>query len=524
MQTDTKRLQQVLKNLLSNAFKFTERGLVTLSVRLVREGWTLDDGPLARASEAIAFAVRDTGIGIPPEKQQIIFEAFQQADGSTSRKYGGTGLGLAISREIANMLGGEIRLASKSNEGSTFTLFLPLAYAPLKATPRRGEALSGQAVPPALAAESSEALPARSVDAPSPPDDSDDVRPGDRVVLVVENDPAFARVVIESARESGFKAILAMRGAAALGLARHRRPDAITLDLNLPEIDGWHVLERLKRDLTTRHIPVQVITTEEEDTRALRLGARGVLRKPLKTRETLDQTLTALAHYVGTTERRVLLVAFDGEQGATVGALLAGGDVRVERVATSIEALERLRSAPSPDLLVLHGLDAETAELVDAVEKRALALPIIAHVPDLQPESVSLVERIARRGNARHVRSLERLFDEASFLLHRRTAAMSAEQRAVINRLYLSNEPLKGKKVLIVDDDTRNIFALTTLLEDHQVTCLSAETGRTAIAVLAATPDINLVLMDIMMPEIDGYDTMRAIRSRPELRRSQSSR
>ncbi|MDP9037635.1 MAG: response regulator, partial [Myxococcota bacterium] len=517
MQTDNKRLQQVLKNLLSNAFKFTERGLVTLSVHAVKEGWTQGEGPLAAAATAVAFTVRDTGIGIPPEKQQIIFEAFQQADGSTSRKYGGTGLGLAISREIANMLGGEIRLASKFGEGSTFTLFLPLKYVPPKVPRRREEALPAGSVPPALVTEAPLTAAAMAVDANVFSDDSDELRPDDRVVLVVENNPTFARVIIEAARENGFKAILAMRGAAALSIARDRRPDAITLDLNLPEIDGWRVLEKLKHDLTTRHIPVQVITSEEEDSRALRMGARSVLRKPLKTREILDSTLGDLARYVATPTRHVILVGSDDRRTAAIEALLGGGDVRVSRVALWREALELLRTATA-DLVVVDAVDEETSDLVEALEKREPALPIVFHAPELQPERLAMVERLARHGTVHYVRSIERLFDESSLLLHTHTKRMSEEQRAIIDRLYRSNEWLRGKRVLIVDDDVRNIFALTTLLERYQLACVAAETGSAAIAALAASPDIELVLMDIMMPEMDGYDTMRAIRSRAQFR------
>jgi HAMP domain-containing protein/signal transduction histidine kinase/DNA-binding response OmpR family regulator len=522
MQTDIKRLQQVLKNLLSNAFKFTERGRVTLSAHLVTSGWTQEAGALVQSGAAIAFTVRDTGIGIAPEKQQIIFEAFQQADGSTSRKYGGTGLGLAISREIAQMLGGEIRLASKFGEGSTFSLLLPVTYAPPKIVRRREEPITAAALlaPPSAIAERPVGQAGAQTVSTTPAfvDDAENVRPGDRVLLVVENDLAFARLVIDVARENGFKAILAMRGAAALALARDRRPDAITLDMNLPEIDGWRVLEKLKRDVTTRHVPVQVITTEEEDGRALRLGARGVLRKPLKTRAALEQTIAALAEYVGRNEQRVLLVDADDARATLVEGLLGGGDVHVKRVRDATTALHELEEGAAPSLLLLDGLvDSGAVELVERVDAQG-SVPLIVYAPDLQSADARLLERISKRGTARHVRSLERLFDEASLLLHRATSTMSDEQRAILDRLYRSNEPLKGKKVLIVDDDIRNIFALTTLLESYEVSCLAAETGKAAIATLSASPDVDLALMDIMMPEMDGYDTIRAIRALSQFR------
>jgi signal transduction histidine kinase/DNA-binding response OmpR family regulator/HAMP domain-containing protein len=521
MQTDAKRLQQVLKNLLSNAFKFTERGRVTLSAQLVTAGWAQEDGALVQAGAAIAFTVRDTGIGIPPEKQQIIFEAFQQADGSTSRKYGGTGLGLAISREIAHMLGGEIRLSSKTGEGSTFTLYLPVNYTPPKVVKRREEpiALQGPTGLPMLDAVMA-AAPLLAQEASAEPfvDDADSIRPGDRTLLVVENDMTFAKLIIEVARENGFKAILAMRGAAALALARDRRIDAVTLDLNLPEIDGWRVLEKLKRDLSTRHVPVQVISTEEEDARALRLGGRGVLRKPLKTRAELERTIADLAAYLAHRPRKVVLVDGDPARASSIEGLLGGEDVQVVRRADASSAAEELDGSAA--LLVLSGpMDASTVSLVEQIQGRSTHLPIVVYAPGLQAGDEVWIERLTRRGNARHVRSMERLFDEASLLLHRKTSTMSEAQRAVLDRLYRSNEPLTGRKVLIVDDDIRNIFALTTLLESYELSCIAAETGKAAIETLNAESDIDVVLMDIMMPEMDGYDTIRAVRALPQFRK-----
>jgi HAMP domain-containing protein/signal transduction histidine kinase/DNA-binding response OmpR family regulator len=524
MQTDAKRLQQVLKNLLSNAFKFTERGNVTLSVHLATSGWTQEEGPLVQTGTAIAFTVRDTGIGIAPEKQSIIFEPFTQADGSTSRKYGGTGLGLAISREIAALLGGEIRLVSKLAEGSTFTLFLPVTYLPPKVARRREEPMPAApqaSVSPVLTETAHEAAQdASSVTTLALVDEAESVRPGDRILLVVENDVTFAKVVIEVARSNGFKAILAMRGAAALALARDRRPDAITLDLNLPEIDGWHILEKLKRDLATRHIPVQVITTDDEDGRALQLGALGVLRKPLKTRAELETTIRNLADYVKRNEELILVVDSDDARVAAVAELLGGSDVRVTRVASPTEAIDAMNGELVPSLVLMDGWpDESAARLVEQVEAGTRPhVPFIVYAPDLEPGEAEFLERLTRRGTIRRVQSTERLFVEASLLLHRNASVMSEKQRAILDRLYRSNESLKGRKVLIVDDDIRNIFALTTLLESYQMACVAAETGKAAIEMLDASPDVDLVLMDIMMPEMDGYETIRSIRARPQFR------
>jgi CheY-like chemotaxis protein/two-component sensor histidine kinase len=295
VQTDAKRLQQILKNLLSNAFKFTDVGRVSLTLATVDGGWSSDNESLNKARTVIAFKVSDTGIGIPPEKQQIIFEAFQQADGSTSRKYGGTGLGLAISRELARLLGGEIRLRSAPGEGSTFTLFLPQTYTQPK-TARR------QILPPPTnpggvdllmaTPDMVDLMPALSHRSPQEPssasafaDDSPIIRTGDRVLLIVENDNNFAHFLFDMAHERGYKAVVVGRGGAAIQRARELQPAAITLDINLPDFDGWRVLNRLKDDPATRHIPVQIITTDEETQRGLRMGAMGALTKPIKSKE-----------------------------------------------------------------------------------------------------------------------------------------------------------------------------------------------------------------------------------------------
>ena len=313
MFTDAKRLQQIIKNLLSNAFKFTHHGQVTLTVEPVDGGWSPDNEDLNRAAEVLAFAVTDTGIGIPADKQQIIFEAFQQADGSTSRKYGGTGLGLAISRELSRLLGGEIRLASAPGRGSTFTLYLPATYTPRASAAsrlppadagrrpsqrRRRAAADGNgrraARPTAPAVRAADAEPERRPLVNEVGDDRDDIQPGDRVLLIVENDLGFARFLLDAAREKGFKGLVTSLGAAALALAREYKPDAITLDIYLPDIDGWRVLERLKNDLATRHIPVCVISTDDARDRALASGALAFVAKPIQSRDVLDELLDHL--------------------------------------------------------------------------------------------------------------------------------------------------------------------------------------------------------------------------------------
>ncbi len=315
VQTDSKRLQQILKNLLSNAFKFTDHGMVSMRISEATEGWSSDNDSLNQAKRVLAFSVSDTGIGIPPEKQQIIFEAFQQADGSTSRKYGGTGLGLAISRELARLLGGEIRLASTPGEGSIFTFYLPQTYLPARAL-RRPTASTTETPPQQLPDQNALQLQDSDV-VEAPPqlqtfaDDSGDIKPEDRVLLIVENDMNFAHFLFDLAHEHGFKALVTPRGAAAIQMARERHPAAVTLDMNLPDIDGWRVLHRLKDDPATRHIPVQMITTDDDHSRGLRMGAIGVLTKPVKTREPLDETFTRLKTVIEPRISNVLLLESD---------------------------------------------------------------------------------------------------------------------------------------------------------------------------------------------------------------------
>ncbi|WP_437585745.1 HAMP domain-containing protein [Sorangium sp. So ce1000] len=522
MFTDAKRLQQVIKNLLSNAFKFTERGKVVLEVTVARQGWGRENEVLNRADTVIALSVHDTGIGIAPDKQQIVFEAFQQADGSTSRKYGGTGLGLAISREIAGMLGGELTLVSAPGRGSTFTLYLPRTFRPVRAARRQPTHVLDAPSPIEDAVHSS-----RPSDRTSPSadtqivDDSESVRPGDRALLIVENDPVFARFLVDVAREHGFKAVVALRGTTALSLARELGPVAITLDINLPDVDGWRVLDCLKRDLSARHIPVEVITTEteEERSRARRMGAVGLLNKPLSSRTALDEAFARLAGLVGSPQRNVLVVAPDGAAFAPVNELLGDEEITVASVTTAQEALDAIeREAFDAIVLDLHLRDMPGLELIEHLDRvgRFAELTTIVYAPaGVAWDDEAHLSHLAQRLPVKHVQSRERLLDEVTLALHRRLSDLPEQARLMIEQLHESAAALSGKCALIVDDDSRNIYALKTVLESHGMTTLTADTGKAAIEGLETTSGIDVVLMDIMMPEMDGYDTIRAIRKRP---------
>ena len=518
IQTDAKRLQQILKNLLSNAFKFTEKGKVSLAISPVREGWNSENETLNRAKSVLAFSVSDTGIGIPPDKQQIIFEAFQQADGSTSRKYGGTGLGLAISREIARLLGGEIRLISTPGEGSTFILYLPQNYVPVRPGKRQGPTVASPdiMVMPSDAGLASDAAE----DAPQPSlqldDDSDNIQPEDKVLLIVENDAGFAQFLLEMAREMGFKGLISGRGTDALATVAQRKVDAITLDINLHDLDGWRVLARLKDDANTRHIPVHIITTEEERERGLRMGAIGALTKPLKSKEQLREVAGRIQRAVEPHVRTVLVICKEEGQGGEIIELIGGENIQIAWAGSGQDALTKLRDNDfGAAVMDLDLPDMTGFELIEEIKKDAHLgdVPLIVHVSkNLSKKDEAHLKRLGQTMNLKEVRSPERLLDEAALFLHCAMSQLPEAKRMAIQKLHQAETVLKDKKILIVDDDIRNIFAMTSLLERYDMQIQSAETGKTALEQLQATPDIDVVLMDIMMPDMDGYDTIRAVR------------
>jgi HAMP domain-containing protein/CheY-like chemotaxis protein/signal transduction histidine kinase len=514
--TDSKRLQQVLKNLLSNAFKFTEQGGVRLSVGSTTSGWTEDHPILSKAASVIAFEVADTGIGIPADKQRIIFEAFQQADAGTSRKYGGTGLGLAISRELASLLGGEIQLRSTPGKGSTFTLYLPQTYVgPSASTLSREGRISS--APLQLSAVNVVERTDEHID-----DDHKNVLPDDSVLLIVEDDPHYARVLLDLARDKGFKVLVATRGADALALAREYHPSAVSLDVFLPDMLGWTVLNHLKQDPALRHIPVQMLTLDEDRHHGLARGAFGFVTKPT-TPEGLDQALSRIKEFASPRRKRLLVVEDNPAEQFSIKELLGHDDIDVSVVGTGAEALEAI-NGESFDCVVLDlrlpdmtGFDV-LESLRDAPAVRDLPVVVFTG-KELSPDEDARLHSLARSVVVKGVESPERLLDETALFLHRVVANLPPEKQRMLDRLHRSDEALVGRKVLVVDDDVRNIFALSSVLERRGMTVLTAGTGREAISMLESTPDMAIVLMDIMMPEMDGYETMQVIRQNPSLRR-----
>jgi HAMP domain-containing protein/signal transduction histidine kinase/CheY-like chemotaxis protein len=507
--TDGRRLQQILKNLLSNAFKFTEKGRVAVRVRRATRGWRWEADALARADAVVAFEVTDTGIGIPQDKQRVIFEAFQQADGSTARRYGGTGLGLSISRELARLLGGEITVESTPGTGSTFTLYLPRTLVPRAAHP----AAAPEAGSPAVRSAPWPAAPRLEV-APLE-DDRASIAPGDRVLLVVEDDAVFAAILVGLGRERGFKVVVATRAEAALQLAREVRPDAMTLDLALPDMDGWALLDVLKHDPATRQIPVHVISGRSDDRRlALRLGAVASLRKPA-TREELQDAIARVTGVATGGPRRLLAVASDAREREAIRDLVGGGDVEVVAVATGAAALEAL-GRERFDCVVIDPASTDTApgELVRAVrEDHGRALPVVIYGA-VDAEQVRELDEASDHVVVRHARTPEQLLEETAVFLHRLEAALPESKRQMLRRAKQADPVLQGRTVLLVDDDARNAFALTSALERFGLSVLYAESGRTALELARRLPDA--VIMDVMMPGMDGYQTIRALRATAE--------
>jgi HAMP domain-containing protein/CheY-like chemotaxis protein/signal transduction histidine kinase len=516
--TDSKRLQQVLKNLLSNAFKFTEQGTVKLSVSSASTGWTPDHPILSGAGSVIAFQVSDTGIGIPPEKQRIIFEAFQQADAGTSRKYGGTGLGLAISRELANLLGGEIQLRSQPGKGSTFTLYLPQTYVgPAVSTVVKAERDGAKVSVPMFLSNVAVAEQEARVD-----DDRKSLEDGDAVLLIVEDDPHYARVLCDLSRDKGFKVLVAMTGTEALSLAREYRPTAISLDVMLPDMLGWTVLNHLKQDPKTRHIPVQMLTLDEDRHHGLSRGAFAFVTKPTSTEE-LNAALSRIREYSQPRRKKLLVVEDNPAEQLSTRELLWHEDIDIEVIGSGSSALEALtQNTYDCIVLDLRLPDMSGFEVLEQIKSnpKLRDLPVVVFTGrELSAEEDAQLHTLARSVVVKDVESPERLLDETALFLHRVVSELPESKQKMIDRLHRSDDALAGRKVLVVDDDVRNIFALSSVLERRGMTVLSAGTGREAIETIETTPDLAIVLMDIMMPEMDGYETMQVIRQNPDLRR-----
>ncbi|QEL20221.1 response regulator [Limnoglobus roseus] len=518
IETDRQRVEQVLKNLLSNAIKFTEQGEVELSVGRTTDG-------------LVSFAVRDTGIGIPEDQQAVVFEAFRQADAKANRKYGGTGLGLSISRELSRLLSGTLSLTSELGRGSTFTVTLPAAYDAARVR-------SSQRPVPAVAVAKSAAIPIPPARQPVPAfepiksprrveDDRERMTGERRVILAVEDDEAFARIIYDLAHELNFNCLIATTAEEGLATAIQHRPSAVILDVGLPDNSGLSVLDRLKQDSRTRHIPVHVVSAGDYAQTALSLGAIGYMLKPVK-REELVQALDQLENRLDHRLRRVLIVEDDAVQLHSLRKLLAAHDVETAGAATAAECLEQLK-ATTYDCMVLDLSlpDSSGYTLLETLSREdAYAFPpvIVYTGRELSADEEQRLRRYSKSIIIKGAKSPERLLDEVTLFLHQVVSEMPPEQQKMLEKARSRDTALEGRRILVAEDDVRNVFALTSILEPRGASVQVARNGREAIVALEKSlgdpaRKIDLVLMDVMMPEMDGITATREIRSRDEWRR-----
>ena len=511
MVTDRKRLQQIMKNLISNSLKFTTQGSVKVSIAPAKSGWIAHHSILSQAKTVVEFQVVDTGIGVALDKQGIIFDAFQQADGTTSRKYGGTGLGLSISRELARVLGGEIRLTSQPGRGSTFTLYLPLVYS------KAGEANPVVSPRPARPA-------ARPAAKPQPDhsvieDDRANLLSGDPVLLIVEDDPIFSRILIDMANAHGLKGLLSPHGSAALMLAAEFQPVAITLDIGLPDMKGWAVLDRLKHDSRTRQIPVYVISGTDQRKRAMSLGAANFVQKADGS-DDIGDIFRWIHADIQPRIKKLMVVSASPEFREKVSAVVAAPDVELVKHPGDSTFLEVLENEDVDAFVFDFALtEIPAVSLIERLQARtAPHTPpaIVMGPPDVDRSDLAKIALLAGQTPVRYVSTSDGLLKLTFSLLNRPATALSADQKDLLKEVQEPDRVLAGRTILIVDDDPRNILALTGVLEQHGIHVLHAQSGPEAIETLERNSPIDAVLMDIMMPGMDGCEAIQIIRGMPQ--------
>jgi len=500
--TDPQRLNQILKNLLSNALKFTEKGSVSISID--------------RYSESkVIISVTDTGIGIPEDKQMAIFEAFQQADGGTSRKYGGTGLGLSISRELAKLVGAEIKVNSKINEGSTFSVLIPFEIHHEQELERTNTVKEPVLYEPLSVYDSNY------LNYPSIQDQRDTLTKDDKVVLIIEDDLKFASILLTQANKKGFKCLSAATGEDGLLLAAKHKPQAIILDMGLPGINGHQVLNELKANPSIRHIPVHIISANERSLEPIKEGAIEYLMKPVNKKD-LDEAFNKIEHFVSRKIKNLLIIEDSENARKAIRILIGNGDVKCFEAATGKEALALYEQNHIDCMILDIGLpDMSGFDLIHklvTIKSHSLPPIIVYTGKELTKEENNELQNYAESIIIKGVKSEERLLDETALFLHRTISNLPKSKQLIINNLYDKEAIFHLKKVLLVDDDTRNVFALSKILKEHGMEILKAENGKVALELLNTHSDIDLVLMDIMMPEMDGYETMKQIRSQEKFK------
>jgi CheY-like chemotaxis protein/HAMP domain-containing protein len=522
MVSDHQRIEQIVKNFLSNSFKFTPAGgNVSLVIEHAPKEISLRRTSLQTSTEVLSLTVNDTGIGIPEEKLNVIFEAFQQVDGSTKRKYGGTGLGLSISRELANLLGGEIHMSSRVGTGSSFTVYLP---AEISANQRSVDENTLVIHPPENSPPTT--VPNVAQDATfsdaSHYDDQHLITQGDRKILIMEDDVQFAKTLLEFVHERNYKGIIAHQGNVGLSYARHYKPDAIILDMKLPVVDGAEVLKKLKSDPDLRHIPVQIISGHDFRKTGLELGAIDFIQKPV-TREAFWKALDKVENFVSRKPKKLLIIEDNQQHNKAVQELIGNGDVKCYAAYSGHEAYELLAKTAFDCIIVDLGLpDMSGFHFLEKVRqnKDINRIPVIVYTgKDLTKDENAKLEKLANTVVLKTAFSHERLLDETTLFLHRVESKLPREKQNIIRKLHKTDEVLKNKRILIADDDDRNVYSLLSALEPEGLKCFKAGNGKEAVNILTKEKNIDLILMDVMMPEMDGFEATRLVRDMPEYRK-----
>ena len=502
IRTDSQRLNQILKNLLSNAIKFTEKGNVNINLRRYTQN-------------TLMISVSDTGIGISEDKQMAVFEAFQQADGGTSRKYGGTGLGLSISRELAKLIGAEIKLTSKLNEGSTFSLIIPLEI-------KENEKLKTSTVNEPILYKSRSENDSLYLNYPAIDDDRDTITENDKVVLVIEDDLKFASILLKQSNKKEFKCLSAATGEDGLVLALRYKPHAIILDIDLPGINGHKVLAELKANPAVRHIPVHIISVNERSLDVIKEGAIEYLMKPIDKKD-LEDAFNRIENFISRKMKNLLIIEDDDNSRKVIRKLIGNGDVKCFEAGTGQEGLRSFTDNHIDCIVLDIGLpDMNGFELIYQLEKikDGQVPPIIVYTgKELTKEENNELQKYAESIIIKGVKSEERLLDETALFLHRTISNLPETKQIIINNLYDKEAVFLAKKILLVDDDMRNVFALSKILKERGMEIIKAENGKIALEMLEVHSDIDMVLMDIMMPEMDGYEAMRQIRLKQKFKK-----
>ncbi len=534
IQSDSMRLMQIIKNFISNAIKYTEEGKVEIDITQPDKSLNLSNSGLNH-KDALSISVTDSGIGITKEKQNLIFEAFKQADGTTSRKYGGTGLGLSISKNLAQLLGGEIQLKSDEREGSTFTLIFPVGESKKEKARDVSNLVAGvKPVPNSPAKEvkttktkkATKANKKKKVELPvvedNVRDDRKNINKGDKIILIIEDDPNFAQILYDLAHDKDFKCLLAKNGETGLHYAEFYKPDAVVLDIGLPGIDGWEVMERLKENPETRHIPVHFMSASDKDMEALKMGAIGYLSKPASV-DSINTAFNKIENTILKSVRKLLIVEDDDVMRKSIVDLIDAEDINIKGVESGREGIEQLKTGEFDCMILDLGLkDISGFNLLEKIRKdeNIPRIPIIIYTgKELSREEEAKLQKYASSIIIKGAHSPERLISETTLFLHQVESKLPKDKQKILKMMHDKETTLTGKKIMIVDDDMRNVFALSSVLEEANLKVVVGRNGKEGLEQLNEHPDTNLILMDIMMPEMDGYEAMQKIREKAKFKK-----